>query len=89
MPEDIENNLTLQQPIDWAYRRELIHQNTQRLYEEKFESNHYLNFHDLWEYINKKLQNEGENQARINSEQPLFYQQYTNYINEMDQKQNL
>ena len=38
------------------------------MYEEKFENNNYLNIHDLWEYINKKLQNEGENHARVLSE---------------------
>ena len=51
-----------------AQRRELIHQKTQELYRERFEGNYQINFRDLWDFINKKLQNEGENTFMISSE---------------------
>jgi hypothetical protein len=38
------------------------------MYEERFEQNHQLNFHDMWDYISKKLMNEGENIMKINSD---------------------
>jgi hypothetical protein len=84
VPEVVLNRVTLMQPDDWAYRRELIHQNTQKMYEEKFEQNHYLNFHDLWEYINKKLSNEGENMAKVISDS-TYIQSYLHHLNEVDE----
>jgi hypothetical protein len=29
-----------------------------KIYEQKFESNHFLFFHDLWEYVQRKLDTE-------------------------------
>jgi len=56
------------------------------MYEEKFEQNTYVNFHDLWEYISKKLQSEGENSAKILSESN-YTQQYMKQLVEVDEAQ--
>jgi len=43
----------------------LIHNDAQQRYEEKFECNSQVNFHDLWEFISRKLGWEGENAVRL------------------------
>ena len=43
-----------------------------------------MNFRDLWEYINKKLQNDGENTLKIQSDNP-YLQSYLNHLNELDE----
>lgn len=50
----------------------MIHDQTQELYRERFEQDQQVNFRDLWEYINKKLSNDGENTLKIQSENPYL-----------------
>lgn len=52
-----------------------------------------VNYKDLWDYINKKLQNEGENTFKIassnggigNGSHSEYLQQYLSHINENDE----
>lgn len=62
----------------------MIHEQTQDLYKQRFEQDQQVNFRDLWEYINKKLSNDGENTLKIQSENP-FLQQYLHHITEIDE----
>ena len=34
---------------------ESVNRSNMKIYEQKFESNHFLFFHDLWEYVERKL----------------------------------
>ena len=42
-------------PEEWVSRQEQVHHKQMQLYEEKFENNKIMYFHDLWEYVERKL----------------------------------
>ena len=48
----------LQLTDNWAFKQQLQHQATMRQYEERFEANRILYFHDLWEYVERKMANQ-------------------------------
>ena len=44
------------EPDEWAQRLEQVHNQQMSLYEDKFENNKIMYFHDLWEYVERRLQ---------------------------------
>eukprot|EP00347_Sterkiella_histriomuscorum_P012579 403368026 len=70
-----------------THRRMMVHQQTQELYRERFEDDMQVNYKDLWDYINKKLKNEGENTFKIASGDPSseYLQQFLSHLNESDE----
>jgi ABC-type Zn2+ transport system substrate-binding protein/surface adhesin len=51
-PELLENLVINSDPVAQI---ENNHRQNMKIYEQKFESNHFLFFHDLWEYVERKL----------------------------------
>lgn len=48
----MENLVVSSDPVAQIERN---HRSNMKIYEQKFESNHFLFFHDLWEYVERKL----------------------------------
>ena len=57
LPRSFQSLQLLTDPEEWALRQEEIHNSQMRLYEEKFENNKIMYFHDLWEYVERRLSN--------------------------------
>lgn len=57
MPKSFESLQLLTEPDEWARRQETITAQQMRLYEEKFDNNKIMYFHDLWEYVERRLAN--------------------------------
>ena len=55
MPKNLNSLQLVTDPEHWAVKQEELHQQQMRLYEEKFDNNKIMYFHDLWEYIERRL----------------------------------
>jgi ABC-type Zn2+ transport system substrate-binding protein/surface adhesin len=51
-PQILENLTIGYDPVEQI---EDNHRQNMKIYQQKFESNHFLFFHDLWEYVERKL----------------------------------
>ena len=55
MPKSFDNFQLLTDPEEWARRQDTLHKQQMKVYEERFDNNKIMYFHDLWEYIERKL----------------------------------
>ena len=55
LPKSFQSLQLLTEPEEWASRLEELHRQKMRLYREKFENNMFMYFHDLWEYVERRL----------------------------------
>ena len=55
MPQSFESLQLLTEPDIWAARQEEIQRQQMRVYRDKFENNMFMTFHDLWEYVERRL----------------------------------
>ena len=71
----------------------------QEIYKERFENNHLMFFHDLWEYVDRKLESGGVTtvahpQDHLNQmasemrepDQPYYYMKRTNLVDEINHR---
>lgn len=56
--DDVLQKVKLGTPQEQIASIQKTHADSMRVYEQKFESNHLLNFFDLWEYVERKLETE-------------------------------
>lgn len=55
LPSSFENLQLVTDPDEWANRLEQVHGRQMRIYEDKFENNKIMYFHDVWEYAERRL----------------------------------